>query len=131
MEDFRVSTGGYIGTNLTLESNILLNFYFNNIPAEHDDMYAIATYTDHYGEAQVIRIEGEDFIKHNSTTWAVSLSSLVVADCREFVTVEVYEADGDMIASVVDSIESYAARMEGDLFVAIMSFAVAAYEYFH
>ena len=133
MEDFRVEGAGYVGTNLTLESNILMNFFFNNIPAEHDDMYAIATYTDHYGEAKQVKVEGENFVKHNSTIWKVSVSGLVVADCRELVSVKVYEADGDVIASATDSIESYTARMDGDgpLYVAIMNFAVAAYNTFH
>ena len=133
MEDFRVEGTGYVGTSLTLESNILMNFFFNNIPAEHDDMYAIATYTDHYGEAKQVKVEGENFVKHNSTIWKVSVSGLVVADCRELVSVKVYEADGDVIASVTDSIESYTARMDGDgpLYVAIMNFAVAAYNTFH
>ena len=133
MEDFRVEGAGYVGTNLTLESNILMNFFFNNIPAEHDDMYAIATYTDHYGEAKQIKVEGEDFVKHNSTTWKISVSGLVIADCRQLVDVKVYNSENEVIASAVDSIESYTARMDGDgpLFIAIMKFAVAAYNTFH
>ena len=133
MEDFRVKGIGYVGTNLTLESNILMNFFFNNIPAEHDDMYAIATYTDHYGEAKQIKVEGEDFVQHNSTTWKISVAGLVIADCRKLVTLQICEADGDVITSVTDSIESYTARMDGDgpLYVAIMNFAVAAYNSFH
>ena len=133
MEDFRVKGTGYVGTNLTLESNILMNFFFNNIPAEHDDMYAIATYTDHYGEAKQIKVEGEDFVQHNSTTWKISVSGLVIADCRQLVDVKVYNSENEVIASAVDSIESYTARMDGDgpLFIAIMKFAVAAYNSFH
>ena len=133
MEDFRVEGAGYVGTSLTLESNILMNFFFNNIPAEHDDMYAIATYTDHYGEAKQIKVKGEDFVQHNSTTWKISVAGLVIADCRKLVTLQICEADGDVITSVTDSIESYTARMDGDgpLYVAIMNFAVAAYNTFH
>ena len=133
MKDSRVPGTGYVGTNLTLESNILMNFFFNTIPAEHDDMYAIASYTDHYGKAKEVKIAGKDFVKFNSTTWKVSVAGLVVADCRQPVEVKVYDASGAVIASVTDSIESYTARMNGDgpLYVAIMKFAIAAYNYFH
>ena len=133
MKDSRVPGTGYVGSSLTLESNILMNFFFNTIPAEHDDMYAIASYTDHYGKAKEVKIAGKDFVKFNSTTWKVSVAGLVVADCRQPVEVKVYDASGAVIASVTDSIESYTARMNGDgpLYVAIMKFAVAAYNYFH
>ena len=133
MKDSQVKGEGYYGTSLTLESNILMNFYFNNIPADHDDMYAIATYTDHYGEEKKIRIEGEAFEQYNSTTWKVTVAGLVVADCRQLVDVKVYDSENAMIASAVDSIESYTARKNGDgpLFIAIMKFAVAAYNTFH
>ena len=133
MKDSRVPGTGYVGSSLTLESNILMNFFFNTIPAEHDDMYAIASYTDHYGKAKEVKIAGKDFVKFNSTTWKVSVAGLVVADCRQPVEVKVYDASGAVIASVTDSIESYTARMNGDgpLYVAIMKFAIAAYNYFH
>ena len=133
MKDSRVPGTGYVGSSLTLESNILMNFFFNTIPAEHDDVYAIASYTDHYGKAKEVKIAGKDFVKFNSTTWKVTVAGLVVADCRQPVEVKVYDASGAVIASVTDSIESYTARMDGDgpLYVAIMKFAVAAYNYFH
>ena len=133
MKDSQVKGDGYYGTSLTLESNILMNFYFDNIPADHDDMYAIATYTDHYGKDQKIRIEGESFEQYNSTTWKVTVAGLVVADCRQLVDVKVYDSENAVIASAVDSIESYTARKNGDgpLFIAIMKFAVAAYNSFH
>ena len=133
MKDTRVKGEGYYGTSLTLESNILMNFYFNNIPAEHADMYAIASFTDHYGKAQQIKIEGEEFEKFDSTTWKIAVAGLAVADCRQQVEVKVYDASGAVIASVADSIESYTARKNGDgpLFIAIMKFAVAAYNSFH
>ena len=91
------------------------------------------SFTDHYGKAKEVKIAGKDFVKFNSTTWKVSVAGLVVADCRQPVEVKVYDASDAVIASVTDSIESYTARMNGDgpLYVAIMKFAVAAYNYFH
>ena len=133
MDDFRVSEGAFVGTSLTLESNILMNFYFSIDPADYTGLKAVATYTDHYGNDKETTFYGDDFSKFNSTTWGVTVDTLVVADCREFVTVEVYDADGNLLASATDSVESYAARRgEADaLSIAIMTFATAAYNTFH
>ena len=136
MEDKRVKGEGYSATNLTLESNITMNFFFLNtvIPSNHDDFYAIATFTDHYGDEQKVRIEGEDFRQlKNDTDWYVPVTGLVVADCRQLVTVKVYNAEDAEVASAVDSIESYVARNvnKKDIYLAILKFGIAAYESFH
>ena len=133
MEDSRIKGSGYVGTSLTLESNILMNFYFDTIPADHQDMYAIAAFTDHYGKVKEVRVEGKDFVQFEETTWKLSVAGLVIADCRQPVAVSVYNAEGEVIAGATDSIESYTARMDNDgpLYVAIMKFAVAAYNSFH
>ena len=133
VNDFRVSEGAFYGSSLTLESNILLNFYFTINPADYEGLEAVATYTDHYGDDHEVIFDEDDFNKYNSTTWSLTLDTLVVADCRESVTVVVCDADGEKLASVTDSIESYAARMgENDpMSIAIMTFAVAAYNNFH
>lgn len=133
MKDSRVSTGSFVGTSLTLESNILMNFYFNNIPADRSNVKAVVKFTDHYNKPHEISVLGKAFSQFNSSTWGVVVQDLVVADCRQPVEVKVYNGD-TMIASVTDSIESYAARsMSGDdpIYVSIMKFAVAAYNYFH
>ena len=133
MHDGRDIGIGYVGTSLTLESNILMNFYFNTIPAEHDDIYASVNYRDHYGNLKNIRIEGKDFVQYDDTTWKVPVEGLVVADCREMISIYLYDAEGRTVANARDSIESYTARMDSDgpLYVAIMKFGVAAYNSFH
>lgn len=133
MEDNRVSAGAFVGTSLTLESNIMMNFYFGTVPADYERLYAEVTYTDHYGKEKECKVNGEDFIKYNATTWGVTVDTLVVADCRQPVTVKVYDDSGEMLAFATDSVESYAARRgENDaLSVAIMTFADAAYHKFH
>ena len=136
LADNRVKGEGYSATNLTLRSDITMNFFFlgTHIPAEHNDYYAIATFVNHYGEEQVIRIEGKDFAQlKNDTDWYVPVKGVVVADCRQLVTVTVYDADGNMIATGADSIESYVYRNKDkkDIYMAIMKFAVSAYASFH
>ena len=61
------------------------------------------------------------------------MTGLVVADCRQLVTVKVYNAEDAEVASAVDSIESYVARNvdKKDIYRAILKFGVSANYYFH
>ena len=136
LADNRVKGEGYSATNLTLESDITVNFFFlgTHIPAEHNDYYAVATFVDHYGHEQEVRVEGEDFAQlKNDTDWYVPVKGLVVADCRQLVTVTVYDAEGNAVANGSDSIESYVARNmdKKEIYMAIMKFGVSAYASFH
>ena len=125
---------GYVGMNLQLESSILVNFFFNTIPEDHDDMYAVVTFVDHYGDRQTITVEGEDFGLY-SGYWYVSVNKLVVADCSEEVTVKIYDGNNEEIADAVDSMENYIGRAsdsdEDPLYEAIMRFAISARTYLH
>jgi hypothetical protein len=136
LEDKRVKGEGYSATNLTLESDITMNFFFleTHIPAEHNNYYAIATFTDHYGNAKTVRVEGEEFKQlTNDTDWYVPVRGVVVADCRQLVSVTVYNANGEEVATGTDSIESYVSRNmdKKSIYMAIMKFGVAAYASFH
>ena len=124
----------YAGMDLVLKSNIILDFYFKNIPADHNNMYAIATYTNHYGDSKVIRVEGEEFLQDpKDGCWYIPVEGLVVADCRQLVTVRVYDGNNNVIAMAKDSVSSYIARISdaSPLYVAIMKFAISAYNSFH
>ena len=136
MDNHRLPGPGYSATNLTLESDITMNFFFlaSHIPNEHSDFYAIATFTDHYGSKKEIRIEGEAFQQLvNDTDWYISVKGLVVADCRQLVTVTIYDGQNQALASCVDSIESYVARNRDkkEIYLAILKFGVSAYASFH
>lgn len=132
MKDSRVRGDGYYGTSLTLESNILMNVYFNNLPANLTNVKATVSFTDHYSKAHDITVLGKDFIQYNASTFGVVVDELVVADCRQPVEVKVYSGD-QLIASATDSIESYTARSDSEnpIYVSIMKFAIAANNYFH
>ena len=97
-------------------------------------MYAIASYKNHYGEEKEIKVEGEAFLQDPSDgCWYVPVEGLVVADCMQDVTIRIFDAEGTVIGSAVDSVESYIARISNasPLYVAIMKFAVSAYNSFH
>lgn len=130
--DERVKGTNYYGSTLTLKSRILLNVYFKDITP---DMYALVTYTNHYGEAQEIRVDGSEFNKYNDSVYGVPVDELVVADGGQQVTVKVYDSNGNEVASAIDSINSYAARMmassQDPLFEMVAKFTASAYIYFH
>ena len=119
----------YYGTTLTLENQIVFNIFYHGsyVP---EGAYAVAGFTNHYGGQIEERVDAFTTLGN----WKyVSFKSLVVSDCSEPITVKLYDADGNLISTVIDSIEGYAARMTevGPLYDAIMKFADAAYQYFH
>lgn len=133
--DHRVNGIGYAGTTLTLESRICLDFVFNDsvLGDAIDSLYAIATYTDHYGKSHTVRIEGEDFGTISDKYHYVSVNTMAVADCYQVVECVVYDAEGDQIAGASDSVEGYVARnlsKLNDMVTAIMKFGDSAYKYF-
>ena len=128
--DQRVKGDNYYGSTLTLKDRILLSVYFKNITT---DMYAVVTFTDHKGNDHETRVEGSAFTEYNSTVYGVVVDDLVVADGDQLVTVTVYDANGNAVASASDTVNSYAARMmDGDpMFEAVAKFTTSAYAYFH
>lgn len=127
--DERIQGVNYMGTSVVGKSNLQLVMYFENITT---DMYAIATYTDHYNEAHEIRIEGSDFYVRSEKLTGVIVDTLVIADGGALVTVKVYDAEGNEVANASDSIISYAYRgRDGDEVYTMMArFCASAYAYF-
>ena len=118
MSNIRETAAGYLGTTLELESNILLNFFYS---ADFVGKTATVSYTDHYGVAHNYDVE----IIASGTYGKVSVDKLVISDCSVRITVTV---DG---AAVIDSVESYCARMTNlALREPLMKFATSARAYF-
>ena len=126
----QVKGENYFGSTLTLRDRIMLTMNFSNI---NPDMYAIVSFTDHKGVAHETRVEGSSFSKYNSTTYGVVVDELVVADGDQLVTVTVYDAAGNVVASASDSVNSYAARQMGKdaLYEMVAKFTTSAYAHFH
>ena len=95
-------------------------------------MYAVYSYTNHNGIVQQVTVSGADFIEAGGL-YGIELNKIVYADARQLVTIEIYTADGALISTVQDSIESYANRKgETDPLVdALMKFADSAKIYLH
>jgi len=126
--DIRVKGANYKGTNLGLESQILMRMAFGGT---NTSMYAVIEFTNHSGNKVKVNVSGSEF----GSTGAITIDELVLADGRRPVTVTIYNADGSIFASATDSMESYIARMRRDkydpLFEAILKFSDSAYNFFH
>ena len=118
LTDLRETAEGYLGTTLALENNIVLNFFYSEAFVGKT---ATVSYTDHYGTAHNYEVE----ITASGNMGKVSVDKLVISDCSIAITVTV---DG---VSVVDSVESYCARMTSlALGEPLMKFAASARAYF-
>ena len=145
-EDHRVTGAGYLGSTLTLGNEIELNFIFDRTTVTQD-MYAIATYTNHYGKEKSVTIAGSAFGEYNKDNvkgWYIPVADMSVADgcqvngeSKFMVTCTVYNADGTVVTYARDSVASYVARANADtnntnpLYTLILKFATSAYNYFH
>ena len=125
VSDQRVKGPNFFGSQLSLENVILLQMAFKVAPAE--GMYAIASFTNHNGK----KVEETLAVENNNGYSMVSVNSLAIADYCTDVTVTLYNADGSVAGSAVDSMASYVARSKTDLGKAIMKFGASAYAYFH
>ena len=93
-----------------------------------EDMTARVSFTNHAG-----RVIDEDLGEHDGNRFVID--QLVVADARQKITVTVYNADGGVYSTYIDSLESYTARARVaqakgvELYEEIMNFADSAKVY--
>jgi len=129
--DGRIKGPNYRGTNLGLESQILMRMAFAQAPA---DAYATIEFTNHSGRDVKVNIPSEEILVDKGSSIIV-IDDIVLADGRKPVTVTIYNADGSAFASATDSMEGYIARMrekaEDPLYEAILKFSDSAYNFFH
>jgi hypothetical protein len=127
-----VATTNHMGTNLSLESRISMQMAFSGLKSKN--LYALIKFTNHDGKAVNARIENADIAVSGSYR-VVRVEQIVVADGRQLVTVELYDADtNELVGSATDSMEGYIARKAtGDLewMKTIMMFSDSAYAYKH
>jgi hypothetical protein len=118
----------YVASQLNLASSIQLRAKFDNIDAS---MYAIVSFTNHVGRKIEVKVDGSKFLQGN----VVVVDAVVAADYEQDVTITVYNAEGKAVASVVDSVASYIARMSGEdapvIYDAVAKYTASAYAYLH
>ena len=132
MENIRKEGTGYVGSTLSLLDNILLNIVYSNSTIDRA-AYAQVTFTNHYNQGKSITVESSNFEVYDASRKYVQITATAVADCRQPVTVELYDAAGNLLSTTVESVESYVCRNadSGDMYEAILAFGISAYNYFH
>lgn len=132
VENKRVSDLNYNSTTLTLENQIKLNAYFNNIT---EGMSAKVSYTDHYENAINYTVSFDEFIESNGY-YGVCVDELVIADSNQDVTITIYDSEGNVYSTLVESMNSYLrraidARGEDSIYGKTAKFTAAAYDMLH
>ena len=130
----QVKGTGCYGTAADLQSSISLYFYIQQSKVKTAS-YAIASYTNHYGEEVKTRIEKADFLVSGGY-WLINASGLAVADGNTKVTLTLYDSSDKALSTNVDSLESYCGRARDtsnqlDLYECLLKFSRSAYAYFH
>ena len=129
LENNLVAGENYVASQLNLANSIQLRVKFDNIDAS---MNAVVEFTSHTGRDVKVEIPGSEFL-HGGVT--VMVDEIVAADYAQDVTITVYNANGEEVASVVDSIASYIARMfelaDDEIYGAVAKYTASAYAYLH
>ena len=125
LENNRVPGPNYVASQLNLVNSIQLRLKFNNI---NSSMYAIVEFTDYIGRPVTDRVEGSEFLGDGTV---VVVDQVVAADYDSDVTVTIYDANDNTVASVVESVASYIARMSNGnaIYDAVAKYCAAAYAY--
>ena len=129
-QNILVKGTGYAGSTLSLKENILLNIVFQNATIDAA-AYATVSYTSYNGDEVSYEVESAKFVRLNSNMKYVQINTLKVADFGQAVTVTLHKADGTVISTVVESIESYQIRnsAQSALYPATLAFCEGAYNY--
>ena len=122
------------GTALNLESRIQMRVMFKET-AIANVAYAIVTHNHHSGGSVETRVEIADFEDYNTSYVYVPVNTLVVSDGDEVVTCVLYDTNGNVVTTVVDSMNSYLSRAIAstgeELYDMLQRFTRSAYAFLH
>ena len=134
VKDIQIKGDHYLTTTLSLENNILLTGYFT-FDSGIDGKYAEVKYNDSYGDEVSYTVSGKDFVKNTDKIYGVCVDTLAIADATCAVTITVYNSDGTVYGTLVDSMESYLYRImqkdNREIFKMIARFTASAYNTLH
>ena len=126
------------GTALNLESRIELRIMINNSKL-NKVAYAVVRHTKHNDESQIVetKVEKAEFGYYTASISFVSVNTLSGADGDQEVTCTFYDANGNEVTTVVESMNSNlsrsitAAGKNLDLAQKLLRLTNSAYAYFH
>jgi len=120
----QVKGKNFYGSNLALEDRVLLNLFFKNMKSGYT---AKIIFTDFRGQTKTIE---KELIPYSGSLYKIEVNDIVLADAFTNVTATIYDANGNVVGSATDSVESYIARTGNSaLNTAIVKFASSAKAY--
>ncbi len=122
------ATGFQQRSAFDLQSNIYMNV---QIFSRTKIAYVKVSYVDHYGNEKTETLT-ED-LNSSAVLYQYAMTGFVIADGRQDITWDFYSADDTLVVSVVDSMESYVARMAtgNPWLLTMIKFCDSAYAYLH
>ena len=130
--NYRQSSGCYVGSNLSLEEEIYLQVAFG--AAYEEGMCAVLFFIDHYGRQTETQVD----IEASGNYCIIRVEGMAIADYRGLVRCTLFGPNGAELGSTTDSMESYVSRMANqlqkngaDLGDAIMKLGASSYAFFH
>lgn len=116
--DISVRGNNFMGANLAMDRLLALSVYFDGFKGKNVlKMYAEVKYTDIMGNEQIYEIPGTEFLAYGEEqgkAYRVIVERLNYADLSTPITITIYNDDGSVHGSCVDSAESYIARRDGE-----------------
>ena len=120
----QVKGENFYGASLSLEDSILLNLFFKNCKEGYT---AKIIFTDFRGDVKTVE---KELVPYSGSIYKIVVDDVVLADAFSTVTATIYDANGNVVGSGTDSVESYIARTGNSaLNTTIMKFASSAKNY--
>lgn len=123
-------TSVYGGTNFVLENQISMQMRVKTTAITGGRLEV--SFTDHYGQEKTATMQAEDGENRGDYT-VFAINEIVAADNRQDITCKFYDSQGDLVVTVVDSLEAYVSRMGQNYpwLYEIMKYSDSAYAYLH
>ena len=131
-KDDGTKSGTFYGDSLTLESNIILQMYFQDVTS---DMHAVVEYQNHSGTAVQTTVTFDKFELYKGTTYRVPVNTMAIADGNQVITCTLYNGSTEVGkgTSSVATYLSYMAQQENAdaIYSAALKLIASSYAYFH
>ena len=128
VENIQKKGDNYLTTTLSLENNILLTGYFRM--SDITGKYATIEYVDIYNRPHKTMVTSDKFVVNSATIYGVCVDDLAIADAGCAITITVYNQDGTVYGSLVDSMNSYLYRImqkdDSDIYKMVAKFTSSA-----
>ena len=125
----------WVGKSLILDSKVCLNFIFSmgTFTGEVSDLTLHVSYTDTYGETKELVLTDAQLYNSRLNYYSFTLDTLLAAELRSVVSVQVYAGDTPVSATLQYSADTYGNNKTGtllDVCKALIAYSDSAKAYF-